>query len=74
MRVEFTERAQIVENPERPPLGGRDQISLMHLEVRDGRNGKIILQGLPVVSFVEGDVGAEFGAGILVIITPNYLI
>src|SRR6185437_6607264 len=60
----LAQRAEVVETPVRAALGGEDEVAVGELDVGDRGDRQIELEGLPVGAVVEGDVHAEFGAGI----------
>ena len=62
--VGLVQRRQVVENPEGAALCGHDQILVRHLDIGDGRVRQIELEALPVRAVIEGNVHAEFGAGV----------
>ena len=62
--IELVQRRDVIQNPEGPPLGGCDQIIVMHPQIRDRNLGKVQLQWLPLAAVIEGNVHARFGSGV----------
>src|SRR5208282_409955 len=53
----------VIENPEGAAMRSNNQIVAVNGEIADGSDRQIELQGLPVVTAVEGYVNSEFGSG-----------
>ena len=64
LRRQFSKRGDVVQDPERAPVGREHQIALGHDEIGDRRDGHVQLQRLPAAAVVERDVHAELAAGV----------
>jgi len=64
--IELLQRRQIVQNPEAASVGGDHEIIevLLNHHAVDGRMGQVLLQRLPVIAFVKGDIQRVLGAEI----------
>ncbi len=61
---ELAQRRDIIQDPERAPVGGHDQIVVLNDQVVDRCNREIDLQRAPVRPVVERDKDAALGPGI----------
>src|SRR5258708_34068096 len=64
LRVDLAQRRNVIQNPKGAGVRGDPQIVVMHGEVADRSSGHIELQRLPGIAIIEGDVGAQFRAGV----------
>src|SRR5512133_1696283 len=64
IRVELTERLEVVEDPKRAAMRGDDQVVVVNDEVVDGRDRKVQVQRLPSLAIVERNVGASLSPGV----------
>src|SRR5690349_9420037 len=64
LRVHLPQSAEIIERPERTALGGRVQIVVSNLEIRDRYDRQVPRQRLPVGTCIEGDVDPGLGTGV----------
>ena len=58
------QRRQVVEDPERAPLRGDDEVAVLDRKVRDRRDRQVALERLPARAVVEGDVEPGLRAGV----------
>src|SRR5262245_26679111 len=61
---ELVQWREIVENPERPSVRGRDQVMIFDDQVIDRHDWQVPLQRLPDSPSVKGDIDAGFRASI----------
>ena len=58
------ERSQVVEDPERPPVSGYNEVGVLHDKVVNWDTGQIQIEGLPVTPVIETDVDTGLSAGV----------
>src|SRR4029079_3707606 len=63
LAVPSAQRREVIEDTERAPLSGDDEIAVLDREVRDGRRGQVALEALPLRAAVEREEEAVLGAG-----------
>src|SRR5229473_2510937 len=64
LRVDLAQRRNVIQDPKGAAVRGDHQIVVMHDEVADRSSGHIEPQRLPGIAIIEGDVDAQFRAGI----------
>ena len=69
----LTQHANIIQNPERAPVRGHDQIGALELEVVNRRNRQVQLEALPARAGVEGHIQAKLRAQIQQPFPPRIL-
>ena len=62
-RLHLAKGSDVIENPERTPVRGNDQVVAVDREIPNSGDRQIQLQGLPMIAIVKGYVDAEFGSG-----------
>src|SRR5579883_582866 len=62
--IYLAQGCDVVQYPERAPVGGGDEIVILDCQVVNGDDGQVALQRLPVRAIVKGDEDAQLGSGI----------
>ena len=60
----LTKRRHVVQNPQRPAVGGEHEIGAVDGHVAHRRGGQIQLKGLPVIARIRRHVNARFGPAV----------